>query len=64
MQTVPGLRRVRRLRLMTLHDLSVASGCSQNTIVRLEAGKPAWPRTIKRLAAALDVEPAELLREE
>lgn len=62
MQPVPGLRRMRLQRCMTVADLEAASGVSHNTIWRLEVqSKPAWPRTIKRLAAALNVEPAELL---
>ena len=56
------LRELRRLRVLTLRELEEESGVSYNTIWRLENGhRQARPSTIRRLAAALRVEPAELI---
>jgi transcriptional regulator with XRE-family HTH domain len=56
------LRELRRLRVLTLRELEAESGVSYNTIWRLENGyRQARPSTIRRLAAALGVEPAELV---
>jgi transcriptional regulator with XRE-family HTH domain len=47
-----------------LRELEERSGVSYNTIWRIEDGRQgAHPRTVRRLAAALDVEPSELLKE-
>ncbi len=57
------LRELRQRRVLTLHELEERSGVSYNTIWRLENGKTgAQPRTIRKLAAALGVEPEELVR--
>lgn len=57
------LRALREERVLSLRDLEELSGVSYNTIYRLEAGrhKQAHPRTIRKLAAALGVEPQELV---
>ena len=56
------LRELRRLRVLTLRELEEESGVSYNTIWRLENGhRQARPSTIRKLAAALAVEPAELV---
>ncbi len=56
------LRELRRLRVLTLRELEEESGVSYNTIWRLENGyREARPSTIRRLAAALGVEPSELV---
>ena len=56
------LRELRRLRVLTLRELEEESGVSYNTIWRLENGhRQARPSTIRRLAAALGVEPSELV---
>jgi DNA-binding Xre family transcriptional regulator len=47
---------------MSISDLSKESGVHRNTIHRIEQGKPAYTSTIRKLAAALDVEPSELVR--
>jgi transcriptional regulator with XRE-family HTH domain len=48
-----------------MRELEQRSGVSYNTIWRLENGLTgAHPRTIRRLADVLDVDPAELLKEE
>ena len=60
---VAKLRELRQRRVLTLHELEERSGVSYNTIWRLENGRTgAQPRTIRKLAAALGVEPEELVR--
>ncbi len=57
------LRRIRELRVLSQRDLADLSGLTQATIWRLESGKgEAHPKTVRRLAEALGVEPQELLR--
>jgi transcriptional regulator with XRE-family HTH domain len=46
---------------MSISDLSEVSGVHRNTIYRIEQGKPAYTSTIRKLARALDVDPAELV---
>jgi len=59
------LRRVRRDRALSQRDLSRLTGIAFDTISRLETGKQrAQPRTIRRLADALGVEPRELMKGE
>ena len=59
------LREARRQRVLSMRELERRSGVSYNTIWRLENGLTgAHPRTIRRLADVLDVDPAELLKEE
>jgi transcriptional regulator with XRE-family HTH domain len=56
------LRELRQRRVLTLQELEECSGVSYNTIWRLENGKTgAQPRTLRKLAAALRVEPEELV---
>ena len=56
------LKELRQRRVLTLHELEERSGVSYNTIWRLENGRTgAQPRTIRKLAAALGVDPAELV---
>ena len=57
------LRKLRRERVLSLRELEERSGISYNTIWRIEAGRQgAQPRTIRKLADALGVEPRELIR--
>lgn len=59
------LRRLRRERALSLRDLAHRSGIAYDTINRLELGKQeAQPRTIRKLAEALGVEPKELMKGE
>ena len=59
------LKRLRRERAMSLRDLGERSGVAYDTINRLELGKQeAQPRTVRKLADALGVEPRELMRGE
>jgi transcriptional regulator with XRE-family HTH domain len=56
------LRTIREARAYSLRELEEASGVSYNTIWFIEAGrrKRTHPRTIRKLAQALGVEPTEL----
>ncbi len=55
------LQELRRRRVMSISDLSDISGVHRNTIHRIEQGKPAYTTTIRKLAKALEVDPAELV---
>jgi transcriptional regulator with XRE-family HTH domain len=60
---VARLRELRRRRVLTLEELAEKAGVGRNTIWRLEHGvMGAQPRTIRKLARALNVEPEELVR--
>src|SRR5829696_4810990 len=57
------LRELRRRRVLTLEELAEKANVGRNTIWRLEHGvMGAQPRTIRKLARALGVEPEELAR--
>jgi transcriptional regulator with XRE-family HTH domain len=59
------LRGLRRERALSQRDLSRMTGIAFDTISRLETGKQrAQPRTIRKLADALSVEPRELMKGE
>ena len=59
------LRELRRQKVLSMRELEEISGVSYNTIWRLETGKTgAQPRTIRRIAGALGVDPAELVKGE
>ncbi len=62
---VERLKELRRERVLSLRELEERSGVSYNTIWRIEDGRQgAHPRTIRKLAEALGVEPAELVKGE
>ena len=56
------LRQIREARALSLRELEELSGVRHNTIWRIEAGqrKRTHPRTVRKLALALGVEPNEL----
>ncbi len=57
------LRELRHRRVLTLEELAKKAGVGRNTVWRLEHGlMGAQPRTIRKLAKALDVEPEELVK--
>jgi transcriptional regulator with XRE-family HTH domain len=59
------LKQLRRERALSQRDLSRMTGVAFDTISRLETGKQeAQPKTIRKLAEALSVEPKELMKEE
>ena len=62
---MPGLRQRRYERGLSIVDLEAKSGVAFSTISRLENGKQgAQMRTVRRLADALGVEIADLIREQ
>ena len=59
------LRKLRDRQALSLRELSALSGVNYNSIWRIEVGRTgAKPRTVRRLAMALGVEPHELLKGE
>jgi transcriptional regulator with XRE-family HTH domain len=62
---VERLRELRREQVLSLRELEEKSGVSYNTIWRIEDGRQgAHPRTMRKLAKALGVDPKELIRGE
>ncbi len=62
---VARLRELRRQRVLSMRELEERSGVSYNTIWRLENGLTgAHPRTLRRLAGVLGVDPSELVKVE
>jgi transcriptional regulator with XRE-family HTH domain len=58
------LRRLRNRRVWLIGDLAKYSGVHRNVISKLENSRGgAYPETIRKLARALDVDPAELVGE-
>jgi transcriptional regulator with XRE-family HTH domain len=57
------LRKVRDRRLLSQRELAERAGLSPTTILKLESGRvdEPHPRTIRKLADALEVDPAELV---
>ena len=59
---LPHLRNLWRRAVMSQEDLAEKSGVARDTISKLETGqRRAYPSTIRKLAAGLDVEPGLLL---
>jgi transcriptional regulator with XRE-family HTH domain len=60
---VPRLKELRQRQVLSLRELEERSGVSYATTWRLESGRArrAHPRTIRRLAHALGIDPAELV---
>jgi transcriptional regulator with XRE-family HTH domain len=59
---IPHLRSFRRQAIMSQEELAERSGVARDTISKLESGRrKAYPTTIRKLAAGLDVEPQLLL---
>ncbi len=58
------VKELRAERVMSLRELAELAGVSKDTIWRLESGTStnAHPSTIRKLAKALGVEPAELTK--
>jgi len=60
---VARLKELRRRKVLTLEELAQKAGVGRNTIWRLEHGvMGAQPRTIRKLAKALNVEPEQLVK--
>jgi len=59
---LPGLRSVRQRRGLTQRELAARAETGQQTICQLETRqRGAYPKTIRKLASALKVPPAELM---
>ena len=59
---LPWLRDLRRRAVMSQEDLATKSGVARDTISKLETGqRRAYPSTIRKLAAGLEVEPRMLV---
>jgi transcriptional regulator with XRE-family HTH domain len=58
---LPGLKAARVRKLLTQEELADAAGLGRSTLARIETGAPAALRTVRRLAAALDIDPEVLL---
>jgi len=59
------LREIRRKQMLSLRELANVTGMSHDGIQKLEAGRrQAQPRTVRKLAEALGVEPEELVKME
>ena len=55
------LRAIREQRSLSQRDLADAAGLSVAAIIRLEKGNRfPWPRTVRKLASVLEVEPDAL----
>jgi transcriptional regulator with XRE-family HTH domain len=61
---LPGLRAVRQRSGLTQRELSLRAGVSKGTVLELEVGRRgAYPRTVRRLAKALEPEISNLVKE-
>ena len=59
---LPRLRDFRRRAVMSQEQLAEKSGVARDTISKLESGRRgAYPSTIRKLAAGLEVEPGMLM---
>lgn len=58
---LPGLWRARLRAALSQRDLAKKAGVSPSTIARIESGEESQPSTLRKLAAALEVEPRELM---
>lgn len=59
---IPYLRDLRRQAVMSQEQLSERSGVARDTISKLETGRrKAYPTTVRKLAAGLEVEPRLLM---
>jgi transcriptional regulator with XRE-family HTH domain len=61
---LPGLRAVRQRSGLTQRELSRRAGVGKGTVLELEVGRRgAYPRTVRRLAKALEPEISNLVKE-
>jgi transcriptional regulator with XRE-family HTH domain len=59
---LPGLAAHRRRHGLTQRQLGELAGVAHTTVQRLESlGRGAYPRTVRKLATALGVEPGDLV---
>ena len=57
---VPRLQEHRMRRALSQQELADLAKVSRTTIIKLEAGRRAWPKTVRKLAKALKVDPEDL----
>jgi transcriptional regulator with XRE-family HTH domain len=60
------VRRLRRERLLSASELAQMAGISRTTLHNIEAGRTQTeplPRTLRKLAQALEIEPREFLED-
>ena len=61
---LPGLRQARQRSALTQRELGELAGVGKGTVFELEVGRRgAYPRTLRRLAEALETEVADLVGE-
>jgi DNA-binding XRE family transcriptional regulator len=61
---LPGLRQTRQRSGLTQRELGTLAGVGKGTVFELEVGRRgAYPRTVRRLAEALETEISNLVKE-
>lgn len=61
---LPGLRAARQRSALTQRELSRLAGVGKGTVLELEVGRRgAYPRTVRRIAKALETEISNLIEE-
>jgi DNA-binding XRE family transcriptional regulator len=61
---LPGLRKARQRSGLSQSELGTLAGVAKSTVFELEVGRRgAYPRTVRRLAKALETEVANLVKE-
>ena len=56
------LKNLRKQRVLTIEQLAEKAGVSKNTISKAERGGSVYPSSIHKIAAALQVEPSDLVK--
>lgn len=64
MPKLPRLRWYRDRQALSQEELAKAAGVSRVTITRVEAGEDTYPQTARKIAAALNIAPADLMEPE
>jgi transcriptional regulator with XRE-family HTH domain len=59
--SIPFLAELRTENLLIQRELAAKAGVTQKTIVRAEAGERIAFQTVRQIAAALDMEPKQLI---
>ncbi len=63
MPKLPKLRWHRERQALSQEELAKVAGVSRVTITRVESGEDTYPQTARKIAAALGVQPAELMED-
>lgn len=65
MVKLPRLKAVRERKALSQQELAEQAGLTRVTVARLESGATQpYPKTVRRLAEVLGVEPRELMRDD